>query len=393
MVSKNLRVALLVETASSYGRTILSGVSKYQQTRARWSTFLDESELRASPPQWLFQQSWDGIICRATTPELAIEFKQREIPAVDLNDIFENPGLPRIRTNMQSVGRFAAQHLYERGFRHFAYCGFKGETWSSQRLNGFRQWLGDHSLDCSVYESAWRGSDAPNWTVDQDRIANWLSGMPKPLGLMACNDIRGQHVLNACRSLEIYVPEQLAVVGVDNDELLCGFCCPPLSSIQPNPFRIGFEAAELLDSLMRGGEHRCEDRLIDPLGVITRQSSDALGIKDDIVVAAIAFIRETACHGATVADIVKHIGISRSQLERRFRVCLGHSPQHEIHVTKLRRIKELLRTSDLSLAQIAYLTGFEHTEYMTVVFKRLTGIPPSKYREDSDLPPEPHPFG
>ena len=381
MVQRNLHVALLVETATTYGRSILEGVAKYQRTHARWSTYMDERELGVSPPSWLLQRPWDGIICRTTTPEVAAKVRRRKIATVDLNDIHDDLGLPRIKSDMVAIGRMAAAHLYERGFRSFAYCGFSNESWSAERCSGFRNHLAELGFDCSEYGSVWRGKAAPKWDLDQKQIAKWLTKLPKPVGLMACNDVRAQHVLNACSNSDIYVPEQLAVIGVDNDELLCNFCIPPLSSVQPNPQRIGFEAAELLDQLMSGKPPKEKVRLIEPMEVVVRQSTDALGIDDDLVVEAIVLIRDFACFGITVQEVVKRLAVSRSSLERRFRQSLGHSPQQEIRSTQLRRIKELLRDTNFPLAEIARLTGFEHTEYMTVVFKRLTGIPPSVFRD------------
>ncbi|MFU7557880.1 XylR family transcriptional regulator [Stieleria sp. JC731] len=382
MVQKKRRVALLVETATTYGRCILEGIAKYQRTRARWSAFLEERELGASPPDWLLQRPWDGIICRNTTPELAAKIRRKRIPAVDLNDLHSDLKIPRLQSDMKAIGKLGASHLYERGFRNFAFCGFENETWSLQRRQGFADYLQGMGFELSDYQSVWRGKSAAKWDLDQERIINWIGQLPKPVGLMACNDIRAQQVLNACQSAGIYVPEQVAVVGVDNDELLCNFCDPPLSSIQPNPQRLGFEAAELLDALMSGEAIDVQQRLIEPLGVIVRQSTDALGIDDDLVVEAIAMIRESACFGITVQDVVAKLGCSRSSIERRFRQSVGHSPQQEIRATQMRRIKELLRDTSLPLSEIARLTGFEHTEYMTVVFKRLTGIPPSVFRED-----------
>ncbi|MCA9261710.1 MAG: helix-turn-helix domain-containing protein, partial [Planctomycetales bacterium] len=166
-----------------------------------------------------------------------------------------------------------------------------------------------------------------------------------------------------------------------NDELLCNFCSPPLSSVEPDPRRIGYLAAESLDALMGGRRIACETRLVEPLGVVVRQSTDALGIDDPDVVAAIALIRDRACLGLTVDGVVAYLRVSRSFLERRFRRCVGHSPQQEIRLTQLRRIEELLRDTDLTLSEIAQLAGFAHTEYMSVVYKRMTGRPPSEARE------------
>ncbi|QDU56203.1 XylR family transcriptional regulator [Aeoliella mucimassa] len=249
------RVAILVESATTYGRAIIAGIARHQRSHSPWSTYMDERELGAAPPTWLLKRQWDGIICRATNPALAKAIAKQAIPTVDLNDLYDDLGLPHIQSDMSTIGCAAAQHLYERGFRNFAFCGFVNEKWSSERLEGFESQLHDYHCTCEVYQSAWRGATAPEWDADQERIAEWLLRLPKPLGVAACNDVRGQHVLNACMDAGVFVPEQVAVVGVDNNELLCNFCNPPLSSVVPDAESVGYEAASWLDALM-GGRRR-----------------------------------------------------------------------------------------------------------------------------------------
>jgi LacI family transcriptional regulator len=281
---------------------------------------------------------------------------------------------------MRAIGRLGAEHLLERNFRRFAFCGFT-ETWSAMRRDGFVETVGGAAAGCDVYESPWHGRNVPEWDEDQERMARWIHTLPKPLGLMACNDVRGQQVLNACRAVDVAVPDEVAVVGVDNEEVLCELCDPPLSSVTPNPERIGYDAAELLDRLMSDGTEVVEERLIPPLGVIMRQSSDVLGIDDPDVAAAVRHIREDACNGLTVDELVGRLSVSRSLLERRFRRCLRRSPQQEIRLMQLKRVRQLLNETDLTLDAIARLAGYEHPEYMSVVFKRLTGQTPGEYRE------------
>ena len=187
-------------------------------------------------------------------------------------------------------------------------------------------------------------------------------------------------MLDACAREDIAVPEEVAVIAVDNDELLCGLSNPPLSSVIPNPQRIGYEAAELLDRLMSKEASDHDNIEIPPLGIASRQSSDILAIEDPDVAAALRYIREHACHGITVHDVLDHVPVSRSWLERNFRKRLNRSPQAEIRNVQIKQCKALLATTDLSLERIAGLTGFEHPEYLSVVFKRETGQPPGQYR-------------
>jgi LacI family transcriptional regulator len=217
---------------------------------------------------------------------------------------------------------------------------------------------------------------------DDDAIEAWLVSLPKPVGLLACYDIRGRQALDACRRAGLSVPDQVAVLGVDDDELLCGLSSPPLSSVIPDSSGAGRLAAELLDALLRGERLERDEWLLPPLGIATRQSTDALAIDDELVVAAVRFIREHACEGIKVADVVRGLGTGRRALESRFTRRVGHTPHEEIARVQFRRVEQLLAETDLSLATIAARAGFRHTEYLTVAFTRRHGVSPSRWRRD-----------
>jgi LacI family transcriptional regulator len=373
-------VALLVETSIHYGRQVLQGITRYVRSHQPWSCFLEQRELWASPPAWLRGWKGSGVICRNTTPALAKMLAIARIPLVDLNDIDPPVGAPRIESDHAAMGTSAADHLLERGFTRFAFCGFSDQAWSIRRREGFLARLSERGHTCDVWESPWPEPRSHPWEREQAQIGTWLRSLSRPIALMACNDMRGQHVLDACQRVDIAVPEETAVVGVDDDAVLCNLCHPPLSSVVPNAERVGYEAAALLDRLMSGGRIPTEPMLIPPLGVTTRQSSDILALDDPVVAAAVRFIRERACEGCGMKDLLRHVPMSRSLLERRFRQHLGRSPQAEIRAVQLKRVKQLLAESDLSLDQIAPLAGYSHPEYMSVVFKRETGQTPGQYR-------------
>lgn len=371
---------LIIETSLAYGRAVLRGINRYVVAHQPWSLFLDLRELIVEPPAWLDHWQGDGIISRSTTPELARKLKRRGLPTVDLTDVYGDQGLPHIWTDHHAVGRLAAMHLLERGFRNFAFCGFSGHDWSVRRREGLLSALGQTERPCALYESPWQSREKVSWEDQQQAIGAWLRALPKPVGVMATNDMRGQHVLDACRREELAVPEEVAVVGVDNDELLCNLCDPPLSSVVPNPERVGYEAAAMLDRLMQGKPLEREELLIEPLGLVTRPSSDVLAIDDPLVASAVRFIREHACDGLSVDDVLRHVPVSRSILERKFRKYLQRSPQVEIRSVQLKRTKQLLAETDHSLETIARLVGYQHAEYLSVVFKRETGQTPGQYR-------------
>ena len=374
------RIALIVETSIAYGRRILRGLAQYRRTHRPWSVFLEQREIGAAPPAWLEAWQGGGIIIRSTNAALASRLRESGIPTVDLNDRYGSLGLPHIASDDLAIGRLGAAHLAERGFKNFAFCGFSDQLWSTDRLEGFRQALAESGHSPVVYQSRWMGSRVLSWEEEQTALAAWLRSLPGPIGVMACNDMRAQHVLDACAQCNLAVPEEIAVLGVDNDEVLCEQCEPPLSSIEPDPERIGYEAGELLDRLMAGEDVGCVERRIGPRTIVARQSTDVLAIDDASVAEALRWIREHACDGLEVKDLVRSMRVSRSLLERRFRKYLGRSPQQEIRRIQVNRAKELLAQSDLPLEQIAELSGFKGAPYLSVVFKRETGQTPGQFR-------------
>lgn len=374
------QIALVIETSVVYGRQILAGIARYLRSHHRWSVFLEQHELGTKPPKWLHSGKWDGILSRPTDPRLADAFRRMKVPVVDLNDLYENLDLPWVGSDHKAIGAMGADHLLQRGFRHFAFCGFTGELWAAQRREGFSDTLGKVGFLPSVFESPWHGPKAPRWDKDIAKLTLWLKGLPQPLALMACNDVRGLHVLDACARSGLAVPEQVAVVGVDNEQYLCDLCHPPLSSVEPDPERIGYEAASLLDAMMNGTPPKHQRILISPRQVIVRHSTEVVAIADRIVSSALQFIREQAVHGCTVEDVLRHTHISRSVLERHFRKVLSRSPQEEIRLVRITRVKQLLLETDFTLEHIAELAGFEHPEYMSVVFKRICGQTPGAFR-------------
>jgi LacI family transcriptional regulator len=216
-----------------------------------------------------------------------------------------------------------------------------------------------------------------------DRVANWIKRLPKPVGVMACNDIRGQQVLNACRAVGVTVPDELAVLGVDNDDVLCELSDPPLSSIVPNSERIGYEAAALLDRMMSGTRVDAEPIYVEPAGVVTRRSTEVLAIDDRHIANAVRYIREHACEGIDVSDVLGAVPLSRSALERRFSGALGRSPKEEILRVRLSRARQLLSETKFSMSLIAEKIGLEHPEYFNVIFKKKIGVTPGQFRAQS----------
>jgi len=385
-VTNRPRVAILVESSRGYGRGLLQGIANYLRVHGPWSVFFEERDLSDPPPVWLAGWKGQGVIARVETRALAKAISDLGCPAIDLHGLLPDLGMPLIDTDDRAVTRLAIEHLLERGFRHLAYCGFVGTNYSDRRCGYFIERVEEMRLTPLIYQPPARvrlagtaRQEQQGWMHEAD-VARWLSALPRPVGLMACNDIRGQQVLNTCREAGIAVPDEVAVIGVDNDEILCDLASPPLSSVAPNTRRIGYEAAELLARLMTGEPAPTEPIFIEPVGVVTRQSTDVLAVGDRDVAAAVRYIREHACDGIMVEDVLAVVPVSRSILERRFTQILGHSPKEEMSRVRIRKIKQLLAETDLPLAQIAIRTGFQHPEYMSVMFKTKTGETPGEYR-------------
>lgn len=373
------RVALLVETSSSYGRNVLSGIGRYMRIHPNWSVFLEQRALEDELPGWLMDWQGDGIISRSSTPQLIAQSRKQNVPLVELTDRNSELLIPHVRSDDDQIGQLAAEHLIERGFRNFGFVGFEGEAWSMRREQAFQKAVGNDSV--SVFRSVWAGLSARPWPEQQAALSEWLEGLEHPVGIMACNDLRAQQVLDACQFRDIAVPEEVAVVGVDNDEVLCQICNPPLSSVIPNAHEVGFRAAETLQRLIDGKELEERESLVPPLGLAARASSDVIAIPDVKMSRALQIIREMACSGVSVEEVARLAGTSRSTLERKARKFLGVSPQEHIRRVQIRRAKELLMTSEMSVEQIARLTGFEHVEYLHVLFKKHNGISPGQFRK------------
>jgi len=374
------KVALLIDTSFIYGRGVLTGIADYLRSHRQWSTFVVHDELWVHPPDWLASSCWDGILSRFGGPHLARSFQRMNVPVVDMNDFHENPEFPWIGSDHRAIGGAAAAHFMERGFRHFGFCGISGELWSLERRKGFQIAVESSGFPVQVNESP-RNVACGDDVFDQ--LVRWVTEFPKPVAIMTCNDIMGLHVINACHQASLMVPEEVAVIGVDNEELVCNFGDPPLSSVEPDAWQIGYRAAELLDALMAGKPAQRRRTTIDPVRVVTRQSTDILGVTDRLVASAARFIREHALRGCSVVDVLEHFRVSRSTLESRFRKSLNRSMKEEILRVQLDRIQQLLEETDYTLEHIASLTGFEYPETMSVLFKRKLGETPGEYRKRS----------
>jgi LacI family transcriptional regulator len=382
---KRRSVALLVETSNAYARGLLDGIVAYQREHELWSIYVGEQERGARPPAWLSTWTGDGIIARIETQAIASAVRRMKIPTVDVSAARRVASIPWVETDDSAIAKIVIRHLIDRGFRTLAYCGEPAFNWSQWRENQFVESAREAGCSCFTFRAKSRTDKGYSWTRERARLTAWIRDLPKPIGVMACYDFRGQQLLDVCRELDVAVPEHVAVVGVDNDARLCGLCVPPLSSVIPDTFRAGYEAAKLLDLMMGGESCPAESILVPPLGIAQRQSSDVYAIDDAEVVQALRYIREHACEGITVADILRCVPLSRRMLEHRFKKLVRHSPHEEIVRIRMERASRLLRETELPLAEIADRSGFAQADYLSVAFKKYTGVTPRAYRRDTRI--------
>lgn len=410
------RVVLLMIPFSGYDRGLLDGVARYCQLHGPWVFYLSgdypevplpfaenlsgnltsreylAGPLRSSPLPDLRRWGATGVIGRVQTPAIARRILSARLPLIGI-DFSTQQITPRsplaaaseIQADSHQAARLAAEHFLERGFRHFAYCGYQGRIWSQHREEGFGARLGEAGMTSHVYEPPDRQRGL-SWDREEPAVRAWLQSLPKPVGVMTCNDIRGRQVLEASLAAGLEVPDQVAVVGVDDDPLICNLSNPPLSSVALNLENAGYQAAELLDRLMNGGGAGPCRILAEARWVVARRSTDVVAIDDRHVSIALRFIRDHAQSPIAVADVVQRAGISRRGLEIRFQKAVGCSIRQQVQRTRLDKTKRLLVETNLSAQRIAELAGFSSLAYLSNVFRRDVGLTLAQYRRRTRIP-------
>lgn len=299
------RVALIIETSRSYGRDLLRGVKRYAVEHGPWSLFTEIRDLESSPPLWLKQWNGDGILVRSGNEAIASAVKRVGVPAIELRSTRRAGMFPFVGVDNELTGRMVADHFLDRGFRHYAVYALDTEEFFTTRRESFMEAVQARGFRCVQFQQAGKSERPRQWELQQTRLARWLEGLPKPTGVLACTDQLGCWLLDACARAEIRVPDDIAVVGVENDEALTSLSSPPLSSVQLDGERIGYEAAMQLDNLMNGHAPKNHRTYIPPLAVVTRQSSDIIAVDDPLLAMALRIIRTQAEKGLTVDELLK----------------------------------------------------------------------------------------
>ncbi len=319
---------------------------------------------------------------------MATEIDRLNCPTVDLRGEYAPRSGATLDTDPVACSVLATEHFLNRGFRHLAFCGYPGVGFSDQRSQSFLECAAAHGFSVEVFVPTGPSTDHRD-TIAREFDAEfyehgldaWLAQLPKPVAIFGCNDVRARQVLISCSRTGLSVPDDVAVLGVDNDEVICDLSFPPLSSVVPNTWQIGYQGAALLDRLMSGESVSTDRLLIAPEGLQVRRSSDVIAVENRAVAAALQYIRDHACDGIAVQDVVRSLPFSRTTLDRRFQNILGRSPKDEINRIRIERAKQLLELTDHKIAAIADMVGYGMAPQFVTAFKRLQGVTPGEFRK------------
>jgi LacI family transcriptional regulator len=371
-----IQVALCLTPTVGYFGDLLLGVQEFVRQHPNWITEISASyrATRGTLEGW----KPDGILVDRRTDE----------PWEPLIRGFGGPvvqvggqameGVPRVSSDNHAIGQIAAEYFLQRGFQNFAYCGYTQLDWSQEREQGYRAALTRAGFGCESFPEGKVFVHAGTITT---HAAAWISKLPRPVAIFACHDRIGMLLVKSCEVMGLRVPEDVAVLGVDNNPFECMITEAPLSSIAGSARRIGYEAASLLDNLIHGQPAPSHTLVVPPAGVVTRQSTDILALEDPDLIAAMRYIEKHAGSSIRVQDVAEAVLVTRRMLERKFRAILKRSPREEILRCHVEHAKNLLVKTRDSIMQVGLKSGFPSSSKFASVFRREAGMTPTEFRD------------
>ncbi|MDT8388889.1 MAG: DNA-binding transcriptional regulator [Lentisphaeria bacterium] len=368
------RIAVATTVLSQYEADIVYGVIRYSQLFGHWRFIGTRNRPHISFEDIDLNQV-DGVIGGFYDQTWVEAVRDAGIPAVNTSNSMADVSLPRVGTDDLAIGRMGAEHLLECGYPQFGFV-MRGDNWySHRRLAGFRE-----AVEAKAGRPCHILMPPPGLHEDAiEPIPEWLSRLPKPIGIMAANDMRGRQVIDCAVDAGFRVPEDVGVLGVDNDEMASALAATTLSSLKLNGIEAGYRAAGMLDALMAGKSPEFPVWL-PPVGVVVRHSSDITVTFDDLVSRAMRYIHTYCQEPITVEDVLSHVRVSRTTLGVRMKRAVGKTPLAAIAHARVERAKKMLADSNATISEIAFECGFIRQEQLSVVFKRQTGMTPSEFR-------------
>jgi len=383
MTEDKKQIALILDTNQAYDRKVVSGITRYMRQVGNWSLHM-ELDPKSKIPNF---DDWQGHGVIADLDDLDVYkvISKLNIPVVGIGGGYgfypKFKNIPYVYTDNNEVVDLAYQHLRQVGFQHLAFCGVEANQingWAKERQMHFESLCEKDGFEKLTYLG--KSISNRNWNSMIDDISKWIKKLPKPIGILAANDMRAYHILEACLRADISVPDDVAVVGIDNDEMICSLAHPPLTSVIQGTDLLGYYASEILDRMIEG-EENIESKVVPPQGMAIRESSDSHVIDDDLLAMSLKYIRSKACSGIRVDEVANHCHVSRSTLENRFKQKLKHSVHYEITRVQINKVKEMLMQSTMPLKHISRVSGFSSPQYMSLKLKESTGLSPLQYRQ------------
>lgn len=381
---KKKHILLLVETSRIYGRRIIEGISRFAIECPDWILFCEDRGLLDKEPFWLETVKCDGIITRTSNMKVAKILRRLKIPIVELHGDGVTAKV-EVVCDAQALGKLAAEHFLERGVRHFGFFAIGKAWWSDEFGQFFKKFLSDHGWGaCAISPFCRRKSELSLPMIFDANIVSsvvkWLRSLPKPIGMLCPSDSQAVFLANVCHLAELGVPHEIAILGVEDNAILCKTTSPPISSIYVDGRMTGYEAAKLLKLKMEGRALPPRPILIPPSFVVTRQSTDFIAVDDPDIAKAAQFIRDHEAIRIQVDDVAESVSLSRRTLNRKFQEFLCRTPEHEILRVRMEHAKKLLRETDLPVAVISENIGYPSVEYFIKAFRRNSGMSPKQYR-------------
>jgi LacI family transcriptional regulator len=374
MIRKKQKVTSCKQIAvitSNYDNGVLKGIRKYMQEHPHWSIYLvnvsDDTDF-----SWLMNWKGDGMIAPIENEQIAETVLHLKLPTIDLSSMPLMPEMPFVVSKDSLTARIAADLINEKGLGRFAFFGDTKQARTDRLGHHFQTYVGNLGYPCHLLCS----NTGKSKMEKKIQVARWIETLPKPIGIFTSSS--GEVLLEACQLVKASVPDEVSIIHLDNDEILCELLEQQLTKVLHNPSKFGYHASLLLDEMMADHQDKIDKTEEDMPNL---SSIEGLAAKDKIIYDALHFIHNNACDGITVNDVVNKVSLSRRMLEHRFRKTLGITPHEEIISARLRSVKQLLAQTELNLVSIANQTGFKHSEYLSVVFKREVGISPGQYRK------------
>ena len=394
------KVIITADTSRVSGRRLIRGIAMYARLHGPWlfnrqpmfNQYQTGSKISKSEVKTLLQFKKfnpDGIIANnVNNKEQFDHILNVGVPMVIIGDYIPEETSSRyirIYSDPEAIGKLAAEHLLDRGYKNYAFCGYDFINWSHARGNAFSKVLAENGFQTHYYVQP-KSPRKRRWENEQYIMAKWLQSLPKPVGVMASNDDRAQQVIEACKIENLHVPEQVSVLGVDDDEFVCDLTEPPLSSVLLDNEKAGFEASRLLHNMMEFENIPNQEIIVTPTHIVTRESTEILAIDDPQVALAVRYIRQHCKGLIQVSDVVNVVALGRRTLEERFNKIIGRSIFNEITRCRINKISEALLESNKSISELALDFGYPDEAHISRYFRRTQGVTPLEYRKRHGQP-------